>query len=191
VNRIGKWCGVAVLLVVMATTAFGAAVTEIEYRARANTYTVDAQKSGTWDSLASLIVVASDTGALYVSIQGTAVMDPGDKLYVGFACHQAVGAAAPNIDTFTVAAPRGVTGKQYIPFFFEYMVCDTVSTATGLGDPFLGYIGAVTDTVKFRGACGGSTTKEYVELENVTYTAMIRARGDCFTTNGAAKTYKR
>ncbi|MFH1740215.1 MAG: hypothetical protein ABIH23_14500 [bacterium] len=195
-NIVGKWCIAIAFVVAMAGTVMAAAPTANVYVKSLNTYTVDAQVSGTWDNLDTAVVVASDTAALYISIQGTAIMDPGNKLYIGFSCHQALRATAvaPNIDTFTVTCPPGAKGKQHIPFYFEYLTCDTVSTSTtatstfrgSLGDPFLGYIGGVTDTVAFKAACGGSTTREYVYLENVTLTVKILDQAVCYD-----RTYKR
>lgn len=168
----------ALLVLALAVmTAYAAAPTIRTYTAEVGAVTVDSQWTGTvWNLLDSMIIVTDDTATVTFTISGIAIMDPGDKLYVGFGSHTA-GATIPNLDTILINPRIQRLGTQRIPFSVDWAECDTLA---GTSRNSLFWQGAATDTVYFYGAAGGGGITEAVRLEDVVVQAHIHDNNDCY-----------
>lgn len=163
------------VVVVMAGNALGqSAQANQVYTINVGDVTVDSQYTATaWNILDSAIVASTDTATITFKVSGVAVMDPRDRLFLGFYGH--VGSTLlPNIDTLIVSPPTGNTARAIrVPFEFSYAVCDTVN------DPLLFFTdAAITDTVGLMAACGGGGVG-IVTLEDVYWEVFLHKCNDC------------
>ena len=107
-----------------------------------------------WEPLGSGIVfVVSDGATVLFNVDGIAIMDPGDKLWLGIGNDTIAGIAFPdrNIDSTVILYPLHNKGVAYVPFSFSA----SFDTA------------AATDTAFFTAACGGHGNTDPVQLKNV------------------------
>lgn len=155
------WVAV-VLCVVASGLLFAAAPSSKNAFSNTGDKTVDNQYTGSWDVLDSLIVIRSDSGATIITVTGIAVLDPGERLYLGLGHDSANRTSetnlAPNsdLDTTQMAQPYGIKGRARVPFSFSYGISGN---------------GALTDTIYLNAACGSSAGP--VEVEDVCVTGRV------------------
>lgn len=128
------------------------------YMRSVGTVTVDSTFDGTyWEILGDGIVwVTTQVGTVTFNISGVALMDPGDKLWLGFGGDTVAGTSAAfahhnTKDSMLIKHELWNKGRAYIPFSFS-TVMDTI---------------AATDTAYFLAACGGDGMLDPVQLYNV------------------------
>jgi hypothetical protein len=161
---------VVLAICALAALCFAAAPALSRYASSQNSVTIDAQHTGAWDTVASVIMVHTDTCYGLMLVTGIAVMDPVDKLYLGLGNDSANRTSATNLapnnnlDTCTIGPFKGLRGKSRIPFSWQYRWTSTNTTTD------------ITDTVYVNAACGGSSGIEAVELEDVMISIDIADR---------------
>lgn len=122
------------------------------YNAIKTTQTIDTDHTGTWEVVDSMIVQQDDSCYSPYTIIGTAALDPGDVLYIGFKRGKpATGAAT---DTFTISLPR--EAQASVSQKFGFTLFDTLNSQT---DSY--------DTVYITAAVKGNTNAEQVIITNV------------------------
>jgi len=110
-----------------------------------------------WDSITAVIPVASDSARVLITASGVALMDASDKLYLGFSSTDED--SLPNLDTLIVSGFGGWGSRQgEVPFVFQI-------TRT--------HNAALTDTVYFLAAAGGSGRGDKVTLQSVIVTCQV------------------
>ena len=160
----GVFVGALLFMALLFAISYAAAPLSRNFSHTTATFTVDAQQTGGWDIVDSLIIVCSDSAATIITVSGTAILDPGDKLYLGMGNDSANMTSAANLTAYSnlikdsIIYPKNARGSIQMPFTFRY-----VNTTNG----------ANTDTLYFNAACGGSTVWEYVYLRKVYITAMV------------------
>ena len=135
-------------------------------------FTVDSAIGGNWEPAATVIAQRSDSATTMLEVSGVAVMDPGERLYVGFgndslnrvdeATGGTTGQTHTNLDTFLIEAPatgRGI--KMRIPFTFKYAL-----TTKDAGS---------TDTFYVNMAVGGTAVPEKVAIEDLIFHVEVAA----------------
>ncbi|HET6455527.1 MAG TPA: hypothetical protein VFI02_14070 [Armatimonadota bacterium] len=125
-----------------------------------DTFTVDSQYSAEMQELSDLIIVVPDSAIVVLAVSGVALLDPGDKLYIGLGNDSANQVSASdlsvnsNLDTAQVAFLHPSNrGRQRVSFYYEY-----VHTVVGSG---------TTDTFFFNVGSGGQGSREKIYLEDV------------------------
>lgn len=118
------------------------------------TQTIDSQITATWEFVDSMIVAQDDSCVSVYSIKGSAVLDPGNFLYIGFL----IGGGDPNgtpSDTFKIEWPqqRTVAAKA---FDFGFHIVDSHLTANDS-----------TDTIYIMAAVKGGSKYEEVIVTNI------------------------
>ena len=152
------------LFMVMIVISYAAAPASRNFSHSTASFTVDAQQTGGWDIVDSIVIVCSDSANTLIWITGTAIMDPGDKLYFGLGNDSADMTSATSLTAYSnlkkdsLIYPKGARGTIHIPWSFRY------ANSTN---------GANTDTFYFNAACGGSAVMEYVSLRNVYITGAV------------------
>ncbi len=119
---------------------------------------IDSEATGTWESVATLVVTQTDSCISAYTVQFTAALDPGDVLYVGFHIMGGVAAAATTVDT--IAWPQ--EAKLGTSITRSCTLMDTSLTATD-----------DLDSVFITAAIQGSTPSEYVTLTNIQASASV------------------
>lgn len=148
-KRLRNWM-VLLACIAVAAVVMAAAPTHVHNYADIGDATVDADYTGTWDSLGALIYTADDTFAIVIQVSGVAVMTSSDRLYLGLG-HNSTTPTSADLDTFIVQAPRFTSGRCRIPFNLQLVYSDT----------------AWTDTLFLQAASGGGSSVNYVGLEDV------------------------
>ena len=161
---------IPLILLVCAVSLMAGAPTEVWYTSTQESKTVDVdwKIDSVWEIIDSFVVAADDTAAVLITITGTAILDYNDKLYIGLssAVAGATIASLPNLDTF-ILAPKFERGAQRrVAFSYGFQGADSLA---GHGFPS----GADTDTFYFVAACGGSTNKEAVVIEDLVMTMFL------------------
>ena len=156
-----------VLLLVLAVIMIAAAPVNRNYYVDVGEVTIDSQYSGNWEPVDSLVVVTSDSGTILVTISGTAVLDPWDKLYIGLgndsanrvdsATSATTGQVNPNLDTVLMRPDDRQIGKAYVPFSVTIPVDND----------------GATDTLYLNMATGGSSSSEKVYIEDLFFIAAV------------------
>ena len=148
----------------MFTAAWAADPAHEGYARTVGTVVVDSTFDGTyWEILGDGIVwVTTDVGTVLFNISGVALMDPGDKLWLGMGGDTVAGTTAlfahhNTKDSMLIKHQLHNKGPIYIPFSFS-VVMDTI---------------AATDTAYFLAACGGSGGADPVTLYNVVTTVNV------------------
>lgn len=119
-----------------------------------DTMTVDSQHTGTWESAGTLIVTASDTADVLLTVTGLLYLGPGEALYVGFADSAA---GRPNLGDSLIFRPDAATRNPiYAPFVFQDVVRKN---------------GTVTDTFYVYIASGSATTK--LKLDALVFSSLV------------------
>ena len=112
--------------------------------------TVDSQHTATnWEVIDSMIIAKTDTCYTYYSFVGSVTLDPGQKLYIGF---------AGNGTTVTIPADTTI---------YEWSAKETASKSFNVGIMYLDSLISQTDksdTVVVWGAIKGSTNQEKVTV---------------------------
>lgn len=103
-------------------------------------------------------ITMDDSAYIVATLTGIAVMDPYDKLYIGF--RDAGTNDSVVLDTFLVQPPYGANGTARIPFMIRYI--DSLISQSD-----------ATVTLSVNAACGGSSGGEAVQLENLIFTMQI------------------
>lgn len=106
---------------------------------------VDSQVTSSWEFIDSLILVQTDTCMSVYSVQGTAAMDPGNILYIGFLICGGDPYAAPT-DTFSLEWPASCRTSKSIDFSFQ--ILDSLRSQTDDADT-LYVTAAVKGTSKY------------------------------------------
>ena len=148
-----------VLLAVSVQSQAGPPANNSEFREVADTLTVDSQHSVVWEYIDSMIIAITDTCYTVYTVSGTAILDPGNVLYIGIKDGAGDPAAAAD-DTLIVRAGTTWPGKSYIPFSFIYL--DSSITQSD-----------VADTIYVTAAVGGSTAYERVMIDNLYFTGQV------------------
>lgn len=165
----------ALLLMAISVSIYAAAPTHRHYTKVQNSVTVDNQWSDTtWDIVDSAIVVASDSALVIMRITGVAVMDPGDKLYIGFSFGEP--ASAPSLDTAILNPRVRRLGTQRHSFSFTAAISDSTILSTF-------YNGGATDTLFILAAAGGGGITEAVTLEDVVLEWIVTDNNDAQDAN--------
>lgn len=128
----------------------------------ADTCTVNIQHTAsTWKPVSTtpMIYTMTDTCFAVATVSGYAVLDPGDKLYIGIR-NAAGGNDSVVVDTFQFNADENQHGQVLLPFTIMYI--DSMDSQTD-----------DTDTLFVNAACGGSSVSEYVQLKNVYGSVVI------------------
>jgi len=131
-----------------------------EFRQVADTMTIDSQHSVNWEYVDSMVIAKTDTCYTVYTVSGTAILDPGDVLYIGIKDGEGDYDAAAD-DTLVVRAHRWPPGgKSYVPFSFIYL--DSLISQTD-----------ASDTIYVTGAVKGSATWETVMIDNLHFTCEV------------------
>ncbi len=143
------------------------------YQTSIDTITVTTQFEDGFMVIDSLITVSTDTSYTFFLITGVAILDPNERLYIGYGndsancvdsatCHLASGQANPNYDTVLVHESLGkLRGKARVNFSFQWF--DSSDTQTD-----------ITDTIYVNMTTGSSSSS--VEIEDFVFTAHIANR---------------
>ena len=150
---------IGLLVVAIGAAVYAAAPLGRNFYTNTGDVTVSAQYTGTWAMQDSLIVVASDSASTIVTISGIALMDPGDALYLGLQDDSAGSGTVPTLDTFLIVYSLAEKARGYVPFSFQYVKVNNA---------------ALTDTLFFRAACGGSGQNERVSIQDLVITANVQ-----------------
>ena len=171
-----KYLIAALLAAVLAYSVFAAAPTIRHFTVKVDSQVIDSQwTSDAWELIDSAIIVADDSALVTFIVTGVAVMDPGDRLYIGFSA-QHPDSGLPNLDTiiFNPKAERRAT-RQF-PFTAKYALVDTLILANF-------YNGGATDTIYWQAAVGGRGYSEKVTITDVTLEAIITDNNDAWGAN--------
>jgi len=153
----------ALLVLLLVPLAIWAADPAFDTYAKATgAVTIDSVFDGTyWEVVDNIIYTTTDAACVVFTIKGVALMDPGDKLWLGIGNDSlplVSGAFATRaIDSMLIKHSLTERDKAYIPFEFT-AILDTT---------------AATDTIFFSAACGGHGDADPVELTNVFVTVEI------------------
>ena len=109
-----------------------AAPTFQSYYSSAGDVVIDSSTGNNWEVVDSLIVTASDSAYATIKVTGTALMNPYDRMYLGFgndsanrvdsATSATTGQTNSNIDTNLVKLHPTIQGAVYLPFIWEEIV---------------------------------------------------------------------
>ena len=153
-----------IVLALVGATVWAAGVATYNHRVHVHdigTVTVDAQQSGTWDSITTHIDTAHagllvDSTEYVLTMEGIAHMNPGATLYLG--CTRADSGDVGRdreIDSIYFTASAALRGPIDLPFTWRaYCAADS----------------AHIDTFFFNAACGGSTTFDQVTIRDLRVT---------------------
>ena len=148
-----------ILSVFAAVMVMAAAPAYNEYQATFDTLTIDSQFTAVqWELIDSIIVIKTDTCYTRYTVFGIAVLDPYDKLYIGF--DDGGGAAGMPLDTVKLSGFGHRVGQVSLPFSVAY------------GDSLIHQTDA-NDTIYLYMAVGGSTAGEKVFVKNVVFSAEV------------------
>ncbi len=172
-NRRNKMKRILFLLVFVAVAGIGmlkaAAPVGHGYVTTIDTISITTQFETKFMVVDSLITVTTDSALVMYVVSGIAVLDPNERLYVGFGNDSANcvdsatcagdGQANSNIDTIITHAPLGkLRGKTRVPFSFTTVI--TIVTQTD-----------ITDTMYVNMTTGSSTSN--IEIEDFVFTAHV------------------
>lgn len=158
---------IALLVLLLVPLALWAADPVHEGYARAvGSVTVDSTFDQlNWELLGTGILykIVTGGGTVVFNVTGVAVMDPGDKLWLGIGNDTLAGVsgafATRNRDSMCIKHPLHNKGVGYYPFDFS-AVLDTAVLTNG-------------DTVYFSAACGGTGFTDKIELLNVVTSVTV------------------
>lgn len=121
--------------------------------------TVDSVFDGNWETVhtAAYSVVTGAATVMY-TIEGVAIMDPGDKLWLGIGNDSVSLLALRNLDSMVLKHLLHNKGRAYIPFTFSTLQ-DTAAHAL--------------DTIYWTASCGGTGMTDPVNLTNVFTTITV------------------
>lgn len=151
---------VLLFMLAIATSLLWAAAPSINnWSVKIDSVTVDSQfTDDAWELLDTIIIIKDDTCNTLYTITGLAVLDPYDKLYVGFGDGYAGDSAS--VDTFIFEPDKRNRHTIKMPFIATYL--DSLRHQTD-----------ANDTIYFRVAVGGASQGEKIMLENVILSAEV------------------
>lgn len=121
--------------------------------------TIDSQFTATqWELIDSIIIIKTDTCYTLYTVTGVAVMNPEDKLYLGF--DDGGGSGGLPVDTFLIQPSKNSIDIVRIPFVVRYL--DSLLSSS-----------TANDTIYVYGAVGGSAGIEKVQIEDGLFTAQV------------------
>ena len=146
-----------ILLVPLAVWA--ADPTHEQYCHDIGSVTVDSVFDGTWQTVhTAAYTVASGAATVMYTIEGVAIMDPGDKLWLGIGNDSASLIALRNLDSMVFNHFLWNKGRVHIPFSFSTLQ-DTAAHSL--------------DTIYWTASCGGTGRLDAVNLTNVFTTITV------------------
>ena len=152
--------GIVGLFVAGSTVNAAAPAVVSQFKATADTMTIDSQFSVTaWEIIDSVLLTKDDTCLTKYTITGYAELSQGNQLFIGFLDGGDGSAAAT--DTFKVrGAGERHRGTAFVPFHFVYF--DSLISQTD-----------AADTIYVTGAVGGGSQWDKVMLHHIRFTAEV------------------
>ena len=120
---------------------------------------VDSQFTANWEYVDSIIGVKTDTCYTLYTVSGVAILNPGEKLYVGLLDGGGDDDAAAG-DTLIIACDMTQRGTVRVPFSFSYQ--DSLISQS-----------STSDTIYLTVAVGGSAATEKVTIEHLWFELRI------------------
>lgn len=167
---------IAALLAALAVTIYAAAPTHRHYSVAVESQVIDSQwTSDAWELVDSAIIVSDDSALVKFIMTGVAIMDPGDRLYIGFSA-QHPDSGLPNLDTIIFNPKSERRSTRMFPFTAEFALTDSTVLSNH-------YNGGATDTIYWQCATGGRGYSEKVTIQDVTLEAIVTDNNDAWGAN--------
>ena len=148
------------VLACLPLSVMGAAPTNNSATVTTATMAIDSQHTGVWKELDSMIVIKTDSCDTYYHYYGTAVVQPGQKLYVGFVDGDASAITANIASGKMYQLPEYARGPMTIAFGGTYL-------------DSLRHVDDANDSIRVVAAVKGNVNVEFITITGFRLTGTV------------------